>query len=143
MKKIILTAPLVLALSACASHTKDISPQYVSPMEFRSYSCGQIEQELSAVSRKVSEVGAVVDQQASTDSVQTGVGIVLFWPTLFFLDGDTPQAAEYARLRGEFDALEKAGRQKNCGIHVTPLAPRAVKVEKPAKQRSSAQGDYN
>lgn len=74
---------------------------------------------MAAVSRKASEVGGVVDEQASTDSAQMGIGLVLLWPTLFFLDGDTPQAAEYARLKGETEALNKASVQKGCTISKT------------------------
>lgn len=148
MRKIIVTtlsvAPIALALSACANHTQDIAPQYVSPMEYNSYSCRQIEDELHAVSRRASDVGARVDKTATDDSIQMGVGLLLFWPTLFFLDGDTPQSAEYARLRGEFEALEKTGRQKGCGIHVASPAPRVVKpAEVKPKPAHRAQDTYN
>ncbi len=55
---------------------------------------------------------------------------------LFFLDGDTPQAAEYARLRGEFDALEKASIQKNCGLKIErPKMPEPPKASTPPHQR--------
>ncbi len=119
---------LAFGTAGCASHTEDIAPQYVSPMEYQDYSCRQISQELAAVSRKASEVGAVVDDQASTDSVQMGVGLILLWPTLFFLDGDTPQAAEYAHLKGQFDALEKASRQKGCEIGFSESKTTGVKT---------------
>jgi len=46
----------------------------------------------------------------------TTVGVVLFWPALFFLNGDDADTAELARLRGELIAMEQASRQKNCGI---------------------------
>lgn len=46
------------------------------------------------------------------------VGLILFWPALFFIDGDTPQAQEYARLKAEFDALEQAAIQKECGLKI-------------------------
>lgn len=47
------------------------------------------------------------------------VGMLLFWPTLFFLEGgDGPQAAEYARLKGEVDALEKVAIAKKCDMTV-------------------------
>jgi hypothetical protein len=46
-----------------------------------------------------------------------GVGLVLFWPALFFLEGgDGPEAAEYAQLKGEFEALRENSIQKKCGI---------------------------
>ena len=40
--------------------------------------------------------------------------MILFWPTLFFLDGDSSASVEYARLKGEREALEKVAIQKNC-----------------------------
>lgn len=107
-----------LCLLACAKHTHEITPQYVSPMQYQDYSCRQMQQEMRRLTARVQEVGGAVENEADSDDVEMGVGLVLLWPTLFFLDGDTPQASEYARLRGEFDALEKAAIEKNCGFHV-------------------------
>jgi hypothetical protein len=46
-----------------------------------------------------------------------GVGLVLFWPALFFLEGgDGPEAVEYAQLQGDFEALQVNATQKNCAI---------------------------
>lgn len=73
---------------------------------------------MQVLSRRVSEIGGQVDKTASDDNAQMAVGMILFWPTLFFLDGDTPQATEYGRLKGEFEALEKAAIQKHCSFHV-------------------------
>jgi len=48
-----------------------------------------------------------------------GVGLLLFWPTLFFLEGgDGPEAAQYADLKGEFEALRQASVQKCCEIEM-------------------------
>jgi hypothetical protein len=44
------------------------------------------------------------------------VGVVLFWPSLFFIDGDDQKTAELANLRGQMEAIEQASIQKNCGI---------------------------
>lgn len=109
---------LLLLVSACAKSSKEIPAQYISPMQYSSYKCRQIEREMQTVSYRASELGGQVDKTASDDSAQMALGIVLFWPALFFLDGDTPQAAEYGRLKGEFDALEKAAIEKNCDINV-------------------------
>lgn len=45
-----------------------------------------------------------------------GVGLVLFWPALFALGGTKQQEAEYARLKGEHDALQQAAVAKKCGV---------------------------
>lgn len=56
------------------------------------------------------------DSKATGDAVATGVGIVLFWPALFFIKGDSTTAAELARLKGEMEAIEQTSIKKNCGI---------------------------
>ena len=43
------------------------------------------------------------------------IGHILFWPALFFLEGgDGPQAAEFSRLMGERDAIDRVSRLKDC-----------------------------
>jgi hypothetical protein len=92
-------------------------------MQYNSYTCKQLEAEMTMISRRASELGGRVDKTASDDSAQMGIGLVLFWPALFFLDGNTPEAAEYGRLKGEFEAMEKAAIQKNCRIEVESIKP--------------------
>ncbi len=45
------------------------------------------------------------------------------WPAAFFVKGDGPAAAELARLKGEFEAIEQASIQKNCGLKFQRAAP--------------------
>ena len=46
-----------------------------------------------------------------------GVGLILFWPALFFLEGgDGPEAQEYARLKGEREAIERSSIKKKCTL---------------------------
>jgi len=56
----------------------------------------------------------------------------LFWPALFFLDGDNPQAVEYARLKGERETLEKVAIDKNCRS-----TPRIVDVDQPKNENAA------
>lgn len=86
---------------------------------------------MSRVSRRAQEVAYSVNKNADGDTTATAVGVILFWPALFFIDGDSPQAQEYARLKGEFDALEQAGISKECGLTIEedPF----VKIEKDRK----------
>lgn len=105
-------------LSACASTSKEIAAQYVSPLQYESYDCGQLAAEMARVSRRVGELQGSIDKSAKEDQVATGVGLVLFWPALFFIDGDSPEATEYARLKGEFEAMQQQSIQKRCNIAV-------------------------
>lgn len=116
MKKAILLSCLVL-LSACASSPDDLTPSYVSPLQYQKYDCGQIAEESANIERRVSELYGTLDKKAGNDAAQMGVGLVLFWPTLFFLEGgDGAEAVEYKRLRGEYDALQKMSVQKRCNL---------------------------
>lgn len=132
MKKIAVIISCVGLLSGCAKSSDEITAQYISPMQYDGYSCKQLQREMTSVSRRASDLGGQVDKTASDDKAQMAVGLVLFWPTLFFLDGNTPQAAEYGRLKGEFEALETASIHKNCGVKVEPIKSKPVKVEKEA-----------
>jgi len=114
MKKIVLLISCLL-LSACADHADKIQASYVSPLQYGDYSCKQIKAELGRVGRKMNEVAGIQDKTASDDSVAMGVGLILFWPALFFID-NSDQHIELARLKGEFDALEQAAIQKNCTV---------------------------
>src|SRR2546423_130811 len=105
-----------MALAACASSSDAIKPAYISHLQYQHLSCQQIGAEMERVSRRASEVAGVQDSNKSSDAWVTGAAIVLFWPAAFFVKGDGPTAAELARLKGEFEALEKASIEKNCGL---------------------------
>ena len=92
------------------------------------------------VTRRVYDTGAAVDDVAGGDAMMMGVGLLLFWPAMFFLDGDGPEAAEYARLKGEAEALEMASIQKECGLRFTnPDADRRADKKKKEEERKETQ----
>jgi hypothetical protein len=123
MRETILLASMCILLVGCASSSDEIRAQYISPLQYQDLSCQQIGAEAQRVSARASEVAGVQDEKSTNDAVATGVGIVLFWPSLFFIKGDGQTAAELGRLRGEFDALEQASIRKNCGIQFPRKAP--------------------
>lgn len=108
-----LTAASILA--GCASAPDKIAPAYVSPMQYGSYDCDQIRGEMIRVSAHVREVASVQQRKARNDEIATGVGLVLFWPALFFLMTDD-QKEELSRLKGEYEALESAAIEKKCPV---------------------------
>jgi hypothetical protein len=116
MKKIVVAALIGAGVGACASGSKDIAAAYVSPVNYASYSCGQLREEASRVSSRAIQVSGAQDQKASNDAVATGVALVVFWPAAFFIKGDSTTAGEVARLKGEMEAIEQASIQKRCGI---------------------------
>ena len=121
LKTVAVIAACAVALSACASSSSEISAAYTSPMTYDSYQCDQLSAELLRVSARVHELTGTVNHNATRDAVAMGVGLVLFWPALFLMKGNGPEAAELGRLKGEYDALEQQGIQKHCGFATTPV----------------------
>lgn len=103
-------------LAGCASNPDNISASYISPVQYDGYSCQQLRAEASRLSVRAAEVTGAQSSKASGDAVAMGVGLVLFWPSLFFIKGDGTTAGEVARLKGEMDAVEQASIAKKCGI---------------------------
>ena len=102
-------------LVACATPPDKIQATYVSDLTYRDYDCDQIAEESVRIQRRVDELHASLKKTASDDSAQMGIGLIFFWPTLFFLEGgDGPQAQEYARLKGEAEAVERVSIQRRC-----------------------------
>jgi len=115
MKSKMLLAGLCAVATGCATAPDKLQTTYVSPLQYKDYSCDQISLEQQGVTRRAGELRTSLDKSASNDNAQMAVGMILFWPALLFLEGgDGPEAAEYSRLKGERDALEKASIQKNC-----------------------------
>jgi hypothetical protein len=126
MRQILVSTLLAMAMVGCASSPDKIQTSYVSPLLYKDYDCDQVLGELERVSRRANEMRGSLQKTANNDNAQMAVGMVLFWPALFFLEGgDGPEAAEYARLRGENEALEKVAIQKKCNIVIAPqpIAP--------------------
>lgn len=131
MKKSIITTILACLVSACASSPDELTPSYVSPLQYQRYDCGQIAEEAANVERRVAELYGTLDKKSSDDNAQMGLGLVLFWPALFFLEGgDGADAVEYRRLRGEYEALQKTSVQKRCNLQFN-IQEKLPKKEKP------------
>ncbi len=118
-----------LGLGACSTPPEKVSAQYVSPLAYQSYDCDQIRMELRRVNRRLIEVTGAQESEANKDAVAMGVGLVLFWPALFFLAGED-HAAELGRLKGEYEALETSAIQKKCGYADELLAAKEERARK-------------
>lgn len=116
MREKVLVVSAALALAGCATHSADIAPSYISPMQYDAYNCQQLAEEAQRVSAHAAEASGSQDSQATKDAVATTVAVVVFWPSLFFIGGDKQNAAELARLKGEMDAIEQTSIRKKCGI---------------------------
>jgi hypothetical protein len=105
-----------LTAAACASRAENISAAYVSPLQYQNFNCAQLGEEASRLSSRAAQVAGVQDSKATNDAVATGVGVIIFWPALLLIKGDSTTAAELARLKGEMEAIERISVEKKCNI---------------------------
>ncbi len=112
-----LTAATLLA--GCASNPNDINASYVSPLKYATYDCNQIAQEMGYVEQRTNVLYQNLQRKRTNDNWAMGLGMVLFWPALFALDGgDGPEATEYAQVKGEYEALRQTSVEKRCNINM-------------------------
>lgn len=145
MKKsiaIVVAFSLVAGLG-CATSPKKIPAAYVSPLKYKDYDYDQVAAEMDAISRRTNELYYSLRKDARNDKWQMGVGMLLFWPTLFLLEGgDGPEAAEFARLKGEYEALRQVAVQKKFDLNTLPPSPEETikAAEKEAKENKKNNG---
>ena len=125
-----------IALGGCATSSSNIAASYTSPMQYQSYDCAQLTSEAQRIQGRVNQLAGRLDEAASNDKVLMGVGMVLFWPALFALGGTKQQEADYARLKGEYEAIGQAMIAKKCDQGTAPAsaanAASAMPVATPA-----------
>jgi hypothetical protein len=128
-----------MLFSACATNPDKMSAADVSPLQYKNLDCEQVGIEQSRISRKTTELYQSLQKKASNDQWQMGVGMLLFWPVLFALEGgDGPEAAEYKNLKGQYAALEQTSLQKKCGLEFTPLDKQVKSTAEAAAKKAPA-----
>lgn len=114
MRKLIVAIVCVSLVSGCATASHKIAATSVSPIIYNSLSCEQMVQEMHRVTSKANELAGRLDEAAKNDKLIFAAGMLVAWPALFALGGTKQQETEYAKLKGEHDALQSQYIQKNC-----------------------------
>lgn len=84
MRTVIVVLILTAFVAGCSKSSKENTPTYVSLEQYSEYDCEYIAKELMRVNDQANSLAGQLDEDAETDSAVTGVGLVLFWPALFF-----------------------------------------------------------
>lgn len=130
LKRTVAAVCVTAILAGCAASSKDIVGASVSPLLYQNYSCEQLAAESHRVQSKSLELGARLDQASQNDKAITGVALVLFWPAAFALGGNKAQEAEYAKIKGEHEALQQASIARNCSLStLSAQADKSVAAE--------------
>ena len=113
------TLSAAVLVTGCASNPDSINATFVSPLKYANYDCNQIAQEMGYLEQRTNVLYQNLQRKRTNDNWAMGVGMVLFWPALFALDGgDGPEATEYAQVKGEYEALRQNSVEKSCNINM-------------------------
>lgn len=90
--------------SACAAYPGSVSPAYVSPNLYSTYSCEQLFEEAARVNDEVNRVAGIQRANAAADTAFV-TGSLFLWPVLFGLATTHDHAPELAQDKGMQQAL--------------------------------------
>ena len=110
------TGLFAAGLAGCASSAADITPSYISPVQYSSYSCQQLGLEAQAVSARAAALSGAQDSQRTKDAIATTAAVVIFWPAAFLVGGDKQTASELGQMKGQMVAIEQASIARKCNI---------------------------
>lgn len=137
--RLIISVVISLFLISCASNPDKISAAYVSPLKYKDYDCDQIALEMDSITHRTNELYHQLKKERTADDWEMGIGLVLFWPALFLLEGgDGPEAAEYAQLKGEYQAVRENAVLKKCKIESKSPEQVIKESEEAAKKKKDA-----
>ena len=120
---------ILILLNACtaAKRASEVNAAYVDAYNFENKSCQQILILAEEFKQKTPSLERKVDETRRQDKIKEQVGLWLFWPTYFFMEGNADEQTELAIARGNLNALRTAALQKNCNVYqnqaVRELAP--------------------
>jgi hypothetical protein len=104
----------VSLLAACATRSADVKPLPASPADFAGWPCDALADETERVQQRAADVAYAVDTVVGNNMIVLSIGTTVFWPALLAMRPDGPDAAELARLKGRYDALQAASRESRC-----------------------------
>lgn len=104
----------VLSLAGCAADPRDISPAYVSPVNYHNWNCEQLAGEGHRLVAALSDASQRQENARTNDTV----AVLLVGLPLGSMSGQNV-APEVARLKGEHEAVYKAAIEKGCATQQT------------------------
>ncbi len=113
----------IAALAGCATRAAHVPPRPADPAEFSTWDCDRLADELDTVQQRAAEVAYDVDERVGNNIVALGVGVTIFWPAMFALRPDGPEADELARLKGRDEALRATQQRRGCPPPTPALPP--------------------
>jgi hypothetical protein len=105
---------------ACTTSPDSVQARYISPVAYSAWQCDQLLEERARLTGEVRKFTDLQRENANADAAMMTVGIVLLWPVLFGLAATKDRKEDLARVKGEYEAVDQALRNKGCQIPPPP-----------------------
>ncbi len=112
-RKVLLLA-MVLFISSCASKPEEIAAIYYPDEAYSSFSCKELALERTRIEDQVLSATGRQREKRDNDHAWGWVGALLFFPTLFLIDGNDENTTHLAQLKGRYEAIQRVANAKRC-----------------------------
>jgi hypothetical protein len=116
MKRTIASITLAAFVAGCATQGANVTSSYVPASRYSSATCESLAVDLVNATQAETALSGSLDSAANKDAALVAVGLILFWPALFFVGQDKTKEAELARVKGERIAIQRAMSEKKCAV---------------------------
>lgn len=129
-----LAGTLCLAQMACASHPASIAAAPVDDSQYSSWNCDKLLTERTQVASRARDIAQDQQETADKDQALIAAGLILAWPALFAVALTGNDEKEYARLKGQYEAIDRVERTKSCPLPASANEPLYV-APKPVESK--------
>ena len=105
---------LLALLTSCATSPDLIQSNYVSGYKYTNFTCNDLRKMALQKSDRIQELYKILMKKFDDDANNVAIGTLLWFPSLFEVEGDGAEAAEYAELKGEYNAIKQVLDTNNC-----------------------------
>ena len=115
MKKIIILLTL-FAVFSCSTAQKsgEVQAARISVAPYLSMDCKALTTEQNSLLNQARALGAQVDSEFDSDKGLEVVTWVLFWPAVFWMDGNAESAGQLSSIKGQLEAVQEAQKINKC-----------------------------
>ena len=108
---------IVLASCTTAKKASEVKAVYISAAQYTSMSCEELFDIAEEIRFRTPALARAVDQSRKKDKTVEQVGMWLFWPAVFFLEGNADEQSALALAKGQLEAIRSAGIKAKCGVN--------------------------
>tara|TARA_B100001059_G_C17491643_1_gene406636 strand:+ start:136 stop:489 length:354 start_codon:yes stop_codon:yes gene_type:complete len=110
----VLLALLTVFSCSTAQKSGEVQAARISIAPYLSMDCKSLATEQNSLLNQARSLGAQVDSEYDSDKGLEVVTWILFWPAVFWMDGNAEAAGQLSSLKGQLEAVQEAQKINKC-----------------------------